>query len=389
VAETLADSSASGTHLTVYFVSGETDVPQVFFDSEPDSGHSVVNLSPHVPANRAASAGGPRASGEAEDAAPEASRRVAGPAITLVEDIPGDDGGRVRVRWTKCPFDTLGSLTTISEYAVWRRNDEASPFPWEWVRTVPAAGHAAYAAVVPTLVDSTAAAGLRWSVFFISANTPDPAVRFDSAPDSGYSTDDVGPFAPTALAGAAVPQGVSLAWNGGAPADFMYYAVYRDTTPGFMPSDVSQRIGATITPSFIDPSIPGAGTFYYLVQGVDFAGNPGDVSNEAAVDLTSIVGVAAGPAPARTGVEQNRPNPFNPATVIRLALAEPSHATVEVFNARGERVRTLLDGPRAAGWIDLLWDGRDDAGRPVSSGVYLYRFTAGRTVETRKMTLMR
>lgn len=67
------------------------------------------------------------------------------------------------------------------------------------------------------------------------------------------------------------------------------------------------------------------------------------------------------------------PNPFNPTTWIRFWLPEARTARLEVYDLKGRRVRTLLDGPVAARWNEVRWDGRTDSGSAAPSGVYLYR----------------
>jgi hypothetical protein len=88
-------------------------------------------------------------------------------------------------------------------------------------------------------------------------------------------------------------------------------------------------------------------------------------------------------------LSQNYPNPFNPATTIRYSTRARSRVTIRIYNVAGQLVRTLVDrvhnpGPRA-----VEWDGRSDAGRAVSSGVYFYRLNAGDFTETRKMVVLK
>ena len=86
----------------------------------------------------------------------------------------------------------------------------------------------------------------------------------------------------------------------------------------------------------------------------------------------------------------NRPNPFNPRTEIRFELARSGSPNVAVFDVRGRKVRDLLsDQPLAAGVHTLVWDGRDDAGRDVASGLYVCRVEDGGQRLERKMTLLR
>jgi TolA-binding protein len=84
--------------------------------------------------------------------------------------------------------------------------------------------------------------------------------------------------------------------------------------------------------------------------------------------LTMLSGV-----PTEYGLSQNFPNPFNPQTEIRYQLPEASRITVKIYNFLGQEVRTLVDGQIAAGYHAVVWDGQDDFGRKVTSGVYFYR----------------
>ena len=86
---------------------------------------------------------------------------------------------------------------------------------------------------------------------------------------------------------------------------------------------------------------------------------------------------------------QNAPNPFNSQTVLAYFLPAPGPTHVEVFALNGQRVVVLHQGPQQAGYHRLHWDARDDAGRPVASGMYLYRLVTEEVVLTRKLILLR
>jgi hypothetical protein len=94
------------------------------------------------------------------------------------------------------------------------------------------------------------------------------------------------------------------------------------------------------------------------------------------------------PSPALT-LDQNFPNPFNPATRITFSLGEAGHARLDLFDASGRLVRTLIDSELAAATHEVTWNGRDQAGRSVASGVYFYSLKANGMHETRKMILLR
>ncbi len=88
-------------------------------------------------------------------------------------------------------------------------------------------------------------------------------------------------------------------------------------------------------------------------------------------------------------LQQNAPNPFNSGTVISWFLLQDGPARLEVYALTGQRVAVLSRGPHKAGLYRFHWNGRDDQGRPLASGVYLYRLVTSKGVHTRKLTLLR
>ncbi|HUU46252.1 MAG TPA: T9SS type A sorting domain-containing protein [Acidobacteriota bacterium] len=85
----------------------------------------------------------------------------------------------------------------------------------------------------------------------------------------------------------------------------------------------------------------------------------------------------------------NFPNPFNAATLISYELSDAGPVSIVVYNILGQNVRTLVNGERSAGTHTETWDGTDNSGRTVSSGMYFYRVQAGGEVVTRKMSLLK
>ncbi|GEM_PF-5825696 len=86
---------------------------------------------------------------------------------------------------------------------------------------------------------------------------------------------------------------------------------------------------------------------------------------------------------------QNYPNPFNPTTMIRFHLRESGKVRLKIFDLTGKLVRTLLDGELQAGEQKILWDGRDQQGQTIASGVYFYELVAGSKMERKRMTVVR
>ncbi|OQX95014.1 hypothetical protein B6I21_07655 [candidate division KSB1 bacterium 4572_119] len=94
-------------------------------------------------------------------------------------------------------------------------------------------------------------------------------------------------------------------------------------------------------------------------------------------------------APVSFELFQNHPNPFNPETTISFRLAEETRVTIEIYNQLGQKVKTLLKQEKNAGKHEVKWNGIDDSGQPVVSGVYIYKMIAGEFVANKKMALVR
>jgi hypothetical protein len=95
-----------------------------------------------------------------------------------------------------------------------------------------------------------------------------------------------------------------------------------------------------------------------------------------------------GSVPLAYALSQNYPNPFNPETRISYSLPKNAHVTIEIYNTLGQKVRRLVDENKAAGNYDVLWDGRNDAGNVVATGVYFYQLRTDDAKLTRRMLLL-
>jgi hypothetical protein len=85
----------------------------------------------------------------------------------------------------------------------------------------------------------------------------------------------------------------------------------------------------------------------------------------------------------------NYPNPFNPSTTIAFSLLEPGNVSINIFNVKGEKVKTLVNQNFSAKEHSIVWNGTDDNGRRVASGVYFYRMISNDYSSSRKMILMK
>ena len=102
--------------------------------------------------------------------------------------------------------------------------------------------------------------------------------------------------------------------------------------------------------------------------------------------------VGSAELPKAFALGQNFPNPFNPSTTIKYDIPEGSsdqQVRLSVYNIRGQKIRTLVDRLQGPGSYNVNWDGSDQSGRNVSSGVYFYRIEAGTYNATRKMVILK
>ncbi|MCG8608191.1 hypothetical protein MJD09_24800, partial [bacterium] len=271
---------------------------------------------------------------------------LTGGDILSVTDVPNDQGKQVRVAWTRFGGDGV-SDNPVQTYGIWRRVDDApngaakrapahdswnfsvdqikelNPGAlvqideelWDFAGSVPAAGLDQYSAIAPTLFDSTTA-GKVYSVFVVSGHTQVPVLTVTTEPDSGYSIDNLAPFAPTNVVGTSTAVGLSLVWDDPVDEDFKNFAIYRATAAGFDPGSVDPLSSVTES-AYLDQDVNTGITYYYRISTRDFSGNESAFSPEIALTVTSV-GDHTTVIPEDYFLDQNYPNPFNPSTTIRF-----------------------------------------------------------------------
>jgi hypothetical protein len=117
------------------------------------------------------------------------------------------------------------------------------------------------------------------------------------------------------------------------------------------------------------------------------------ILHQAISDLRTFTHVERGDegvkVPASFSLQQNYPNPFNSETVIEYFLSKQSSVKITIYNILGQRVKTLLDQKETAGYKKVIWDGKNEKGRAVSSGIYFYRMETEKFAQTKKMLLLK
>ncbi len=342
-------------------------------------------------------------------------------SIIAIDDVPNDQGKQVRIRWNR--FSGDGKLDNpIGKYGIWRRIDdmslaknantvssyedmfnslekisEGSQFVvtesgelWDFEKEVSAVGEDKYSTITATLFDSTITDGMHWSVFYISGHSLEGGLVVKSAVDSGYSVDNLAPAVPVLKIASKTAGMVTVEWDAPVDEDFKYFNVYRGTEQGFDPATVEpilRRVDAEFTENL---SAVGE-KYYYRISAVDFSGNESGFSLEISEDnvITSLELGNISSIPGKFALEQNYPNPFNPITHIRYQLPKSTNVTLHIYGITGNLIRTLVSEYQHQGFIEVEWNGKDDFGSSVASGIYIYRITAGKFSDSRKMILIK
>lgn len=142
--------------------------------------------------------------------------------------------------------------------------------------------------------------------------------------------------------------------------------------------------------TFITNETPGTGTVKVLVTNLDDANDKAELTFTATTGQTSAAPI---PFAADLNLSQNYPNPFsltkNTATTITYRLTEAGSVMLKVYNLLGKEVRTLVDETRPFGKSSVSWDGRDNNGRPVPAGIYVYKLSTKSQTLSRRMMITR
>jgi PKD repeat protein len=129
------------------------------------------------------------------------------------------------------------------------------------------------------------------------------------------------------------------------------------------------------------------GTFTVYVKVSD--GESEDVEIKDAYISTSVSGIQEDTIPEKIKLHQNYPNPFNPSTTIRYELPERSNVTIKIYNLLGKEIVELVNEFQQAGFKIINWDGKDETGYPVNSGMYLYTIKSNNFSQTKKMLVIK
>lgn len=191
-----------------------------------------------------------------------------------------------------------------------------------------------------------------------------------------------------------------IAWTTQSESGNAGWNVYRGTTQDalqngevtLLNSDLVNGAGTTSEPTnytFSDEYAYNTNTtYYYWLESVSISGV---TENHGSVQLYIPQSDPGSPAiPEEFGLYQNYPNPFNPTTTISFSVPSATRATVTIYNAKGGKVAEIFNGAVPAKEVQsILWDGTDSFGKPVTSGIYLYKMQTEKETLTKRMMLLK
>lgn len=335
------------------------------------------------------------------------------PKIVDVSDVPGDQGGRVRLDWLP-GYVEFDPYLQVASYYVLRQvpaslaaglqrtgaarlvSEPAEPAAgervllaqpsaigvtyWEYVGQAPAFQSDAYSYVAPTTSDSVA--GVPASTqFMVQARNSSGSRYWFSNVKVGHSLDNLAPAAPAPFTGTYSGGAAVLTWNPNTEADLAGYRLYRGTSASFTPSEAS-FVAALADTGHVDAA---GAPYWYKLTAVDVHGNESPVATLLPSGTTDVEAGAS----ARAFFALGSANPVRAGgtTTLRFGLAVAGRASLALYDASGRRVRELTTGTLEAGEHAIRWDGRDEAGRAAAPGLYFARFETAGFAATRKLVV--
>lgn len=302
--------------------------------------------------------------------------QVYGPRAVSVVDVPEDHGGKAIFTWQSnesMEWEGLeGFVVLMSE-----QNPEAPGFngwlhfPGNVFMAIP--GMMNYQAVVPVLHNDVLT---YFAVVAVSYNQ-----AWASNFVSGMAHDNLPPVVPTGLGIVELDGKPQIFWNPVEMEPIQYYSVYRSVNSGDF-----ALLDHTVELQYVDVDMTPGNTYLYSVTATDYSANESERSDNVSFHITSVEDNLI---PEKYALKQNYPNPFNPVTTISFDLPEAVNVSLVIYDILGNRVNDLFVGDLNAGSYNFVWNATNARGNSVSSGVYIYKLTAGKFSSYQKMILLR
>lgn len=297
------------------------------------------------------------------------------PRLLSILDVPGDEGGKLGVRWLRTMLDVTPELTgrDVSEYVVFRSLPGETGF--DSVGVTPAVMQEIYASEVTTTADSTATAHPHTRVF-VRAYSLDRSHWWDSAVDSACSVDNLPPPPPTDLRATHSASGLRLEWTASAATDISSYRMYWGSFEDFYP-DPSTRLRETSETALDLPWNAGP-TTYVKLTAVDVHGNEGAPATLGPEALDAVAG------PVRFALAPPRPNPVRGELIADFSLDRAGEAVLEAIDVSGRVMARRTVSTEGAGAHRVVLA----PARALPAGLYFLRLTQGERSTQRRIAIV-
>jgi len=136
---------------------------------------------------------------------------------------------------------------------------------------------------------------------------------------------------------------------------------------------------------FVDEEVTSSGTYFYWLENLDLDGS--SMMHGPVVVLFNVSGSGVPPIPVIPGVNSIYPNPFNPSTNIKYGVPSSGEVDLSIYNLKGQVVRTLVKESKSSGTYGAIWNGEDNHGDRVSSGIYIIKLSLGKQNWKSKLVL--
>jgi len=200
--------------------------------------------------------------------------------------------------------------------------------------------------------------------------------------DFGYEVEVI-PVELTSFEAVAVPNKVLLKWTTQSETENLGFNLFRRKAAESEFQQINKTLikGAGTSEKrhdyqYEDLDVAGGETYSYLLHDIDYEGHS---TSHGPINITSV------DVPKDYALEQNYPNPFNPTTTISFKLKQSGIADLHIYDMEGRLVRVLVSGYREAGSHSIIWDGRNEKGALVATGIYLCKLRVNGFEQTRKM----
>ena len=177
---------------------------------------------------------------------------------------------------------------------------------------------------------------------------------------------------------------IFLSWDISEAEDFQYFQLERSSTAAGLDTTVIIEL---IENTYEDFNVYSGTEYSYKLAAYDYAGNRSDFTEPVSAILLSIDPL--GLIPNAFALHQNYPNPFNPSTQIRYDLPDNEFVSINIYDVKGRKIKSLINIYQEAGYRSITWDATNDLGQTVSAGMYIYTILAGEFRQTKKMVLLK